>query len=83
MNQLLCFNSSFNPDHPPHYEVNITDITGSLTDISGTYNTSRCLMTSDLHPDVCGPLWVSVAARNSFGVSNTSQLISTSNGKCL
>ena len=49
------------------YLVTVTDVSGTDTSLSGTYNTSQCLpITSDLSPDVC----VSVVAVNRHGMSN-------------
>lgn len=79
MNQI-CFSSSSN--YPTLYEVNITDITGSLA-LSNTYSTSQCLTTSALYPDECAPLTVSVTARNSFGELTTRQSFNTSKGVIL
>ena len=76
-NSTFCFN---NPIHPEVYEVNLTDSTGSLTRLSGIYNTSQCLtITSDLYPDVCGPFPLSVAAMNTVGREVTQLTINTSN----
>jgi hypothetical protein len=62
--------------YPEVYEVNLTDSTGSLTRLSGIYNTSQCLnITSDLYPAVCGPFQLSVAAINSVGREVTQQTL--------
>ena len=53
------------------YLVTVTDVSGTNTSLSGTYNTSQCLpITSDLSPDVCGPFMASVVAVNGIGMSN-------------
>ena len=53
------------------YLVIVTDVSGTDTSLSGTYNTSQCLpITSDLFPDVCGPFMASVVAVNGVGTSN-------------
>ena len=50
-----------------YYLVTVTDVSGTNTSLSGTYNTSQCLpITSDLSLDVC----VSVVAVNGVGTSN-------------
>ena len=58
------------------YLVTLTDVTGTNTSLSGTYNTSQCLpITSDLSPDVCGPFIASVVAVNGVGKSNKTDYI--------
>ena len=53
------------------YLVTVTDVSGTNTSLSGTYNTSQCLpITSDLSPDVCGPFMASVVAVNGVGTSS-------------
>ena len=53
------------------YLVTVTDVSGTNTSLSGTYNTSQCLpITSDLSPDVCGPFMASVVAVNGAGTSS-------------
>ena len=53
------------------YLVTVTDVSGTNTSLSGTYNTFQCLpITSDLSPDVCGPFMASVVAVNGIGTSN-------------
>lgn len=69
MNEL-CFNASFNPGHPARYDVNVTDITGYLTSVSGQYDSSHCLsLSSVLQPASCTPLEIAVTASNDFGSS--------------
>ena len=81
--RVFCFTIPNDLINPEVYQVNLTDNTGSLTRLSGTYNSSQCLtITSDLYPDVCGPFQLSVAATVnhlvteltliSSGVANTS-----------
>ena len=49
------------------YLVTVTDVSGTNTSLSGTYNTSQCLpITADLSPDVC----ISVITVNRVGISN-------------
>ena len=59
------------------YLVTVTDVSGTNSSLSGTYNTSQCLpVTADLFSDVC----VSVVAVNRHGMSNkTVYLRSTEN----
>ncbi len=60
------------------YLVNVTDTTGNHTALSGTYTTPQCLnITSDLYPDLCEPLTVSVIAVNRVGQSNVTELNTT------
>jgi hypothetical protein len=64
----ICLQIPDTPISPVVYEVNLTDSTGSMTGLSGIYNTSQCLkITSDFYPAVCGPFQLSVAAINSVG----------------
>ena len=73
---MFCFTIPDNPIHPEVYEVNLTDSTGSQTRLSGVYNTSQCLtITSDLHPNVCGPFQLSVAVMNTVGREETTPTI--------
>ena len=50
--------------------MNITDVYGASLSLSGHYNSSRCFpLTSDLYPNICSPITVSVGAINRAGRS--------------
>jgi hypothetical protein len=68
---LFSFTIPDNPIAPVVYEINLTDVTGSLSSLSGVYNISGCLNISDLYPHVCGPFQFSVTASNSVGREST------------
>ena len=63
-NTSVCF---WSKSPVEYYLVTVTDVSGTNTSLSGTYNTSQCLpITSDLSLHVC----VSVVAVNRVGKSN-------------
>ena len=59
-----------------YYIVNVTDVTGLDTSLSGEYDTPHCLnITSDLFLDVCVPFQVTVTDANSYVHFGTSERI--------
>ena len=80
-NMSVCF---WSRSPVESYLVTVTDVSGTNTSLSGTYNTSQCLpITSNLSPDVCGPFMASVVAVNEVGMSNKTVLLIKINTSCI
>ena len=65
-----------------YYDVNVTDVTGLQTSLTGTYNSSQCLpIISESHPNVCRPFQVMITATNAYGTSNMTTYNSTTSNR--
>ena len=80
----LCFSSYSHKEYPvKSFTINISDITGVPTNLTGTYITSGplCLnVTSNPIPDLCLPFQTSASASNIIGMNSSSTLFPIHNG---
>ena len=83
INNSICFfpHSTFQY-YVDYYDVNVTDVTGLQTSLTGTYNSSQCLpIISESHPNVCRPFHVMITATNAYGTSNVTTYNSTTSNR--
>ena len=83
INNSICFSADSNFQYPvDYYDVNVTDVTGLQTSLTGTYNNSQCLpIISESYPNVCRPFQVTATATNAHGTSNVTTYNSTTNNR--